>query len=63
VDLGFLSEEKLEVSDESVIVSGELDVGGDTLGNGRVGEILGDTLPIATIGDASLGSRKVVLMM
>jgi hypothetical protein len=36
VDLGFLSEEKLEVFDESVIVSGELDIGRDTLGNGRV---------------------------
>ena len=63
VDFGLLSEEKLEVSDESVIVSGELDVGGDAFGNGRVGEILGDALAIASVVDAGLGSGKIVLMV
>jgi hypothetical protein len=58
-----LGEEELEVLDEQVVVTYELDVGGDALENGRVRELLGDARPIAPIVDASLGGRQIVLVV
>jgi len=63
MDLRLLGEEELEVLDEQVVVTCELDIGGDALENGRVRELLGDALSIASIVDASLGGRKVVLVV
>jgi hypothetical protein len=63
MDFGFSGEEELEVLDEEIVVTGELDIGRDTLENGRVRELLGDALSIASIVDASLGGRKVVLVV
>jgi hypothetical protein len=44
-------------------VARELDVGGNALENGRVGEFLGDPFSVASIVDARLWSRKIVLMV
>ena len=41
----------------------QLNVGGDALENRRIGELLGDALPIAPVVDASPGSRKIVLVV
>jgi hypothetical protein len=63
MDLGFSGEEELKIHDEQIVVTGELDVGGDALENGRVRELLGDALSVAPIVDASLRGRKVVLVV
>ena len=44
-------------------MTSELDIRGDTLGRGDVGELLGDTLSIASIVEAGLRRREIVLVV
>ena len=63
MEFGLSCEKELQVLDESVVEAGELDVRGDTLENGGVGEFFGDTFSIASIVETGFRCRKIVLVV
>lgn len=63
MELNLTAEIELHFCDERVVMPSELDVRGDAFTSGGVGELLGDALTIFLVGEPSLGSGKIVLVV
>jgi hypothetical protein len=56
VYLGFSGQIQLELGDDVIVMADELEVDLDTFGCTNIGELLGYTFTISSIGDSFLGS-------